>query len=374
MDLDQDTLLIFSALTLVFVSSLFATTSALRHNDESNRQWTAGFAMAVCAMGLTAIYGAEGTIPTVVIAAITSSSVFSVGALWAGSRLLNGRSRSLGWVVLVVAAVVAVPTLAQGDLPNTDQSTILTLGLTGLFAWIAATEFMRGPLRRNLNSRILQLGLFAFGAWYVIAAAVTAAAAENPSISRPSTTGIVMSYTGLFILAAICLSALRVERTGNWWSMSAQASRRTNLQVLDAEAFRDDARDRIDRAAMTGAHVSLVLAEINDLDELNTAFGREAGDSSIVHFTGVLRSRVPASALIGHLGAGRFAILSVAATTAESTTIVAAIRTGLIDDRVDENMEIRSNASFGISQTSSTAPSLEALMSTANDDLESSRT
>jgi hypothetical protein len=105
MDLDIETLLSGCALVLLVVAAVFATTAALRHNDEANRAWTASFAAALCVVGLEAIYGVDA-MPPVVLAVVDATSLFALGAMWAGCRLLDGRARSLVLIPFVVALIV----------------------------------------------------------------------------------------------------------------------------------------------------------------------------------------------------------------------------------------------------------------------------
>ena len=374
MDLDLETLLIARVLPITLVTAVFATTAALRHNDEANRAWTAAFAAAMCSCGLDAIYAADGTAPTLVIAAADASTVFALGALWAGCRLLDGRPRSYIWVAVVAALGVAGVTLAQSSGPDLDVSAAARLGATGLFAWLTASELLRGPMRLNLNARILQ-GVFGlFGAWYVVASALSAAASGGESIGRPPVESTLLPFTAVFLVAVICLSSLRVERAGNWWSMSVEAQRRSHLQVLASASFREDAVDRIERSTLVGSHVALVLAEIDLLDELNSAFGRDSGDRALVYFSGILRSRVAADALLGHLGAGRFVVLMTAPARDTATTVVEAIRTGLTEASVSAGMELRPDASFGTSHTVDTPATFDSLLAKADADLDRSRT
>jgi diguanylate cyclase (GGDEF)-like protein len=370
MDIDLTTLLVACALVVATVTAVFTTTAALRHNDESNRAWVAAFAGALCVTGLAAIYGLDDSTPAPVIATIDTSSVFAMGALWSGCRLLDGRRRSLILVVLVLAIGAAAPAALGGANPDLDLSSAVRLGLTGLFAWLGATELLRGPMRLNLNGRLLQLTLFVVGGWFIAAAALFTASADDAT--RPTVGGTLLPFTATFVIAAICLSALRVERTGNWWSVSTESRRQSDLPVLAAGSFREDARDRVERAAMTGHHVGLVLAEISDLDELNSAFGREAGDRALIHFTELLRSHVPASALIGYLGAGRFGVLTASSTADSTSKVVSAVRTGLIDASLGEHMEIRTDAHFGTS-SSSVATTFEGLLVEATADLDRAR-
>ena len=374
MDLDLETLFIARVLPIALVTAVFATIAALRHNDEASRTWTAAFAAALCVSALDAIYATDGSVPALVEAASDASTVFSLGAMWSGCRLLDGRPRSYVWVAALAAVVVAVPTLVQSSGPDPDLSAALRLGASGVFAWLTAAELLRGQMRLNLNARILQALFFAFGAWYVVAAALSAAASSGSGIHRPDIESTALPFTAVFLIAALCLSALRVERSGSWWSTSVEAPRRTRLGVLSAESFREDANDRIERATLSGSHAALVLAEIDHLDELNSAFGRESGDRALVHFSGILRSRVPADALLGHLGAGRFVVLIVT-SSAEAPLIVAdAIRTGLTEAPASEGMELRTDATFGTSHTADTSSTFESLLAKADADLGRSRT
>jgi diguanylate cyclase (GGDEF)-like protein len=372
MDLDLETLFIARVLPIALVTTVFATTAALRHNDEANRAWTAAFAAALCASGLDAVYATDGAVPPVVVAATDASTVFALGAMWAGCRLLDGRSRSYIWVAVLAALAVAAPTLGGSSHPDLDLSAALRLGATGLFAWLAATELLRGKMRLNLNGRILQLAFFGLGAWYVTAAALSAAASGG-GIDRPPVESTALPFTAVFLIAAICLSALRVERAGNWWSMSSEARRHTQLELLTSDPFREDASDRIERATLAGGHVALVLAEINDLDELNSAFGRESGDRALTHFAGILRTRVPADALLGHLGAGRFVVLVVASSPEAPLIIVDAIRTGLTETSISDGMELRTDVTFGTSHTVDTPATFESLLAKADVDLTRAR-
>ena len=367
-DIDLETLLIVRVLPITIATAIFATTSALRHNDEANRAWTAAFAAALCVSGLEAIYAADGQAPLVVTAAGDASTVFALGAMWSGARLIDGRSRSHIWIVVAVALAAAVPTLVQSSTPGPGLSTALPTGAAGVFAWLSATELIRGALRLNLNARILQVVYFLFGAWYVTAAALIASGAATPNIYSTA-----MPFTGLFIVSAICLSALRVERAGNWWSVGSEAQRRSDLGVLSSEAFREDAHDRIERATLAGSHVALVLAEIEDLDELNSAFGRQAGDSALLHFAGIMRSRLPADALLGHLGAGRFVVLVASAAPDAPMTLVDAIRTGLTESPVGQGMELRSDASFGTAHSLDSPATLDSLLGRADGELTRAR-
>lgn len=368
MDLDLETLLTARVMPMTLVTAVFATTAALRHNDEANRAWTAAFTAVLCVAGLDAIFNTDGTAPAVVIAAGDASTVFALGAMWSGCRLLDDRERSHVWVALAAAVAVAAPTLLQPSSPDLDLSTALRTGAAGVFAWLTAAELLRGKMRLNLNARILQIAFASFGAWYVVAAALSASGAVRPDIYSTA-----LPFSAVFLVSAVCLSALRVEQTGNWWSMSAEASRRSNLGVLAADALREDATDRIERATLAGRHIALVLAEIEDLDELNSAFGRQAGDNALLHFTGILRTRVPADALIGHLGAGRFVVVVVSAGPETPTTVVDAIRTGLIESTVAEGMELRTDASFGTGHSGGVPATFDSLLALAAADLDRAR-
>jgi hypothetical protein len=127
---DLETLLIACALATVVVTGVFATTVAMRHNDEANRAWTASFAAALCVAGLEAIYG-TGDTPIIVAAVINASSVFALGAMWAGCRLLDGRTHSYIWIPFGVSILVMLPVLALST-PDRDLETAVRCGVSGV--------------------------------------------------------------------------------------------------------------------------------------------------------------------------------------------------------------------------------------------------
>jgi diguanylate cyclase (GGDEF)-like protein len=211
----------------------------------------------------------------------------------------------------------------------------------------------------------MQITLAVVGLTYVGAAAIHVAVDYPVPPGAPISRLVVVVFVALVIVATICLSALRGAGTGGQRATPDSGGAPRALPLLEPETFRLVARDRLERASLVDAELSLVLAEVNDLAEINTAFGRESGDAVLAHFSRVVRSRVPVSAILGYLGGGRFGIMTTSDSRVTAATVVAAVRTGLSDSHVSPDMDLRIDASFGVSDTTTTPANIDLLLDAA---------
>ncbi|MCW2749712.1 MAG: hypothetical protein JWR83_822 [Aeromicrobium sp.] len=367
--LEFRSILVMCALTVILSSAVFVTSTAARHTDEASRIWSGAFFAAVASAGLSAIWGDKEPPPTAVVAVISASTILAIGAFWCGARIFNGRRRSLIWVPVLLAIMTAVIVMNLGSPPHLRPTETLTFGIAGILGWVASVEVGTGPMRNHPTSRILQVCLGVTGLVYVTGAAVHAGVDHPVPPGAPINRLVIVIMSGLVIVAAICLSELRISRPSARLHGRKPGIDSTALPLLDAEDFDLKAQDRLERSRLVGGHVTVVLAEINDLADFNTAFGRAAGDSALKLFAEVIRSRVPVSALLGYLGAGQFAIMATSDSRISASVIVAALRTGLADSPVSPDLEMRISARFGVSDTLEVAADLDALLGAATANL-----
>ena len=136
--------------------------------------------------------------------------------------------------------------------------------------------------------------------------------------------------------------------------------------VLSATAFAQAAADHLDRAAASQSGLALIGADIDKLPELNTVFGRAAGDQAIALLAQTLRHTAPTMALIGHPAAGRFFVVVSVASATEALTITERIQTALVDDPSTDSSQIHMTASFGIADSYDHGHDLTALTKAVN--------
>ncbi len=369
MGLDLGTLLVVDGAVTILCGILFVLSTSLRRNDRPGRIWSISF---IGGMLTTISYGLWFLDPsawwTIVVG--NAGIVLAVGFVWVGLRVFNAR-RSLLWIVFVGVAVTAVSVLLQGPDGGDWAGASEMFICVSIFACLAGAEALTGSTGANLNARILSATLWSIGVFYALRLIVILTQGPYSDVFNVYFGTEVTTFVAIvFILVcAITLSVLRVERFRVWWSNDTSTDEDPSLGVLTFRTFREGAQDRLARAATTRVKVALIVVEINDLEEMNVAFGRSYGDEAIKTFVGILRRQVPVTALIGRLRAGRFAILTVVTSPADATQLISGIRSALIDAKVDAQQGMRITASFGEADTLSEEASIGQLLWQAEEQL-----
>ena len=361
MTLDPTTLLAMSSLAAIICGVSFILNTSFNSNDPAGRTWSLGFISGIV---VAAGYGAGTAVPDAWWALLVGNVAYvvSIGALWSGTRLFNGRSSRL-WVVGAIALVVGLITLFQITGEGVwAGSTSLCAGLVVLMV-LAALELQRGRLRRNLNSRSFSLVLWIVAAFTSVRVVVYFSAGRESDVFHSFfSSGIASILTmTLVISAAITVSILRTEAGGASAVGDFSVGIHSRAGVLSAAAFTQAAGDHLERAAAAQAGIALIGADVDSLPEVNIAFGRTAGDDAISEFAQTLRFSAPVMALIGHPSAGRFLIVVAVAGSAEALAVTERIQTALVDNPLPENQKIRLTASFGIADSFDHGYSLENL-------------
>lgn len=318
MNTDQTALLI-TAILSTGVAVTFAAVVSLRHNDAANRLWAAGF--AVYATGAWAAALLPGEVRPIESGIAAGCFAFLPVSLSWGAAQLHGHRVLLEPAALVVVVGLGIWVGVATGGPAEELSWAVLVAVCAIHSLIAGIRFLDGPLRHNLNARILA----AVGAVCAVSFGFELLDSTVPDLSYDVTSYVLAL---LVVISAPCLTALRVEQSANWWATRDETVRRDLLGVLSSAAFLQDAEERMRRAARTSTPTYLTRVRIDGLAEINTAFGRDAGDAALAFAARVLANYTPASTLLGNLGAGHFAILSME----DGALIESAVRSGLLRD------------------------------------------
>jgi len=348
---DSTTLFIVSALIVVLCGVSFILNTALNRNDAAGKLWSLAFIAGIAVAfgyGVT-ILGAGGWWGLVVG---NVGLVIVAGAFWSGSRLYNGRE-SLLWTLGAVGTAVAIWTLITGPVDDPWAASAVTWTCMAVFGGLGGSEALRGRLGRNVNGRILGLSLWIVAIYTsarVIALLVLGH--EDLGFSRFFGTGSASIVNmSLIVIGSIAISILRAEKLGNNAVGDFTDGIHSAAGVMTSSAFTQAAADHIDRADRWQLGLAVIGADIDNLPEINTAFGRTAGDEAIARFAQTLRYNSPVMALIGHPSAGSFLILVNVASATEARSITERIQTALVDEPVTDTYRIRLTASFAIADT-----------------------
>ena len=344
--LDLQTLLIASGMVVALCGASFVINTVFGRNDPPGRLWSAAFISGMLTTIAYAIWGSDSSAWWAIVVGNTSLPL-AMGCVWVGARLFNGRSSRFAYVLggsalVAVAAIVESP--ERGDWAG---GFAFLLGVA-VFATLAGAEALRARMRRNLNARVLAVLMLIVGAYYAARCVVFVVATPDSDLFREVFgTEVTTFVTILFVIvASTSMSILRAERSG---SRSTRPIEQGNWNgILPDALFSAPAADRIRRAHRHGERVAFLGAEIDNMADINTAFGRSFGDDAIDSFSTILQDQLPTTAIIGRRPGAQFACLVMADDIDAANDMVERVRVALVDEPVDASNGMRLSVSWGV--------------------------
>ncbi|MBG6237113.1 diguanylate cyclase (GGDEF)-like protein [Mycetocola sp. CAN_C7] len=361
---DLQTLLITSGMIVAICGVSFIVNTVFGRNDPPGRLWSAAFTAGILTTVSFAVWGAT---PAAwwAIAVGNGSLVLAMGCVWDGSRLFNGRS-SRFLIVAVGAGLTGVAAAVQGPDGGDWAGGVVMLFGVALFATLAGIEALTGRMRRKLNARILASLMLIVGAYYATRGVVFIVASPESELFRDFFgTEVTTFVTILFVIvASTSMSILRADHVA--------ADSRLEVEqigwngILPGPLFVSAAVDRVRRANRVGERTFFVGAEIDNLEDMNTAFGRSFGDGAIVSFMSILHDHLPATALLGDRQAGRFTAIIHAESLEQVHGILDDVRAALVESPIEPASGLRLSVSWGVIKLDGGEPDIEALTTEAH--------
>ncbi|MFT4263339.1 MAG: diguanylate cyclase [Nocardioides sp.] len=361
-------LMLASSAFVAVAASVFGVTTLQRHDDRANRLDAAALiatflgliaAPAVGRVGAFEASGSDRTAGAVVAVILTLGAGTGASLLWASAQAFAGRTPMVGTAGAGVLLGCAATVVLALSLPRWElMPTAVVVGLGFAFA---AVELRRGAMSSNLNSLLLQGTLWASAVAIAVLAVLVGADKVGHEDGWAAIEGIVAAT---FVVAAMTLMALRVERYGNWWALGEEQDR-TELGLHENGAFTAEAVDRLERCANSHQPVNLITAGLPGLHELNLAYGHPVGDAALRWVADVLRRQAPPSAVLGHLGGGRFAMV----TSRDPELVANSILTGMMRVPPPATLPVRLTPVFAWASSDEAGYDLELLRQTADERL-----
>jgi diguanylate cyclase (GGDEF)-like protein len=366
MPLDTLTLLVLNGVVVALCAVSFILNTAFTRNDSVGRVWSMGF---IAAIMVTVAHGGSEAGQRIWWAIVVANValIIAAGSLWAGLRLNSHRSRGF-WVIATISVLVFAATLLHGESAGRWAGAVeLWIGLTVLLA-LGALEAVRGRLRRNLNGRILASALWIAALAAAVRAVVFTVDGATGAVFLTyfNTANAAVLSLCLVVIVTIAVSALRAQQSSSSAVGDLTDGIHSAAGVLSAAAFAQAAADHLDRAKKAEFGLALIGADIDNLPEINTVFGRVAGDEAITRFATKLRASAPVLSIVGHRASGRFLVLAGAASASEARVLAERIQTALVDEPLQEGSQIRLTASFGIADTFDHGYDLTSLSAAVN--------
>jgi diguanylate cyclase (GGDEF)-like protein len=357
--LDLQTLLISSGMVVAICGASFVLNTVFGRNDPPGRLWSAGFIAGILTSISYAIWGAEPSAWWAIVVG-NASLVLAMGCVWAGSRIFNGRSSRLAFVLGGSALAALAAALDSPEGGDWAGGFVFLCGVA-VFAALAGAESLRGRMRRNLNARVIAILMLIVGAYYGTRAVVFLVATPDSDLFQEAFgTAVTTFITILFVIvASTSMSILRAERSGNRLTRPFEQGNWTG--ILPDALFSTPATDRIRRATRHGERVAFIGAEIDNMADMNTAFGRSFGDDTIESFSSILQDHLPTTAIIGRRPGAQFACLVMAEDLEQAYDIVERVRAALVDEPVENSTGIRLSVSWGVVMVEPNEPDVFAL-------------
>lgn len=365
--LDTTTLFVVAALVTTFCGIYFLVETLLRRNDLVGRLWSVFF---VSMLFVVFSYIVSALDPGMwwALAPANGGYVVALGMLWSGARAANER-RPLVLVPVAAGALVAVATLIPGPNGGYWAGSLEMFAGVALFAALAAVETLRGELRPLLNSRVLSLMLAAVALFFLgRAVGLIVLGPDDAAFQLFFGTAVTtLVELCLAVLGTITMSSIQSDRFGRAGAGPRDASRLDG--VLGTGAFRELAESWLLRSLRERSTLVLLVLEIADLDEINVAFGRAAGDAAIRATARIAATNAPTSTLIGRLSARRFGLLTELPTNDSVEAIAHRIGEAVLNAPVDVRDRFRVTTCRGIATTRTAGSRFDDLLRAATDAL-----
>ena len=370
MTLDPTTLFVIGGLVTILSGIFFLLETLLRRNDAVGRLWSVFY---IGAMFVVFAYLIVEIDPGTwwALAPANGGFVVAMGMIWSGARAANGM-RPLVLVPFAAGAIVGVATLIPGESGGYWAGSLETFIGISAFAGLAAGAMARRDLARLVGARIFAILLAAISIFYAARAVAFLALGPGDAtfLSYFGTETSTIFETCLLVLGTVTLSSIQAERFGAGGGSTREIEDGTHLDgVLGLRSFREFAESWLLRSLRERTTLVLLVLEISDLDEINVAFGRGAGDNAIRVTARVATTTAPTATLIGRISARRFALLMKLPSNDSVDAIASRIGDAVLDSAVDDRDRFRVTTFRGIASTRTAGSRFDDLVRAATDAL-----
>jgi diguanylate cyclase (GGDEF)-like protein len=371
-NLDTFTILVMAGAVVAISGISFIVNTVLRHNELYGRLWSIAFVAGILETVSYLVWAASPSAWWSVPIG-NGALVLALAFMWSGSRVYNQRARSYTWLSGLVSLVVVGAGLVRGpDGGPWAGAAEMYIGVA-LFAALSLVETVRGALGRSGTARVLTIVFGIVTVYYAARAVVFLALGEEDPVFTDffgtATTTFVAIV--LVVAAAITLSVLQPANDDVGTRRATTPGLLAISGVTDVGDFAEQALDWLTRARRDREQLVLLELSIDNLESINTAFGRELGDQAIQLVGRTVCESAPTASLVGYLGSGNFILLTTTPPVGPTAGIAEAIQTALVVTPIDAAQGIRAISAFGIATTETHGYALADLLSAARSALES---
>jgi diguanylate cyclase (GGDEF)-like protein len=304
MSFDTSTLYLIATMLAAMLGGMLVLFGR-QENIAALKWWGAAYLLGSAAVAIWTIYGE--TLGPMTSLALTSIGFFACGMVWNASRVFHGRK--LLWPGLVLGPLVWIATIMT--LAPRDASIRLSMGaaIVAIYAALTASELW-SERRRDMQRRWPTVTIPMLHG-FVLMLPILIGVYMRPYDANFSTSIWVTAFSVELVLYAICtvfvIFMLVSDRTVAAHKNAASTDPLTGL--FNRRGFAEACSRVIEREAIAGRPVTVMIFDIDHFKSINDRFGHPAGDEILKLFAVVIASNLRLSDLSGRIGGEEFAAL-----------------------------------------------------------------
>ncbi|MEO9095630.1 MAG: diguanylate cyclase [Microbacteriaceae bacterium] len=350
MQFDTWTLALASAIVVVVSSTMYIIGTLAYKDNDTGRIWSVAYmsgmltTLSFLVFSLSADAWWAGGVGN-------TAMVVGSGLFWGGCRVRNGR-RPLYPVIATAGVAAALAAWLQGPAGGAWAGAEVYFAGVAVFAAAAALELARGRQHQEIGSVTLTVIFSVQSAFYLlrlIGLTVFGADSEFFLESVGSNTTAIVTMILIPVLATT-MSNMRAERARSGTAIFHDYGQTgyTEQKVLRADSFEIVVEDWLERCQHHGESLALLHLNLDNLSEINTAFGRAQGDLVLGHYISFVRRFGPPHSDIGQAGPGRLVMATPIADAEDARAAAAALQTILLEAPITQLAGLRPTLSVGV--------------------------
>jgi diguanylate cyclase (GGDEF)-like protein len=287
------------------------------------------------------------------ISVVAANTLIGAGFLAFHAGSFSFRKVRPAFIPVSAAALLAVVILFivyTFPYPNINARIIVINAYIGAESALCTYAFVRTALRRRSTQDLAGALAFLIFAVYSVFRIVWTIGED--SLTNFMDAGVVhglsfimvqlLSVQSSFVSAWIATSELSKD-------LETQARLDPLTGALNRRAFRDETDREFVRARRTHSPLSMIIADLDQLKELNDRLGHRAGDLALTAFCRGAQSMLRVHDRMSRLGGDEFAILLPGTTEHDAATVAERIRIHFDGTQIDEaNFSISFTVSLGV--------------------------
>ena len=304
MSFDTSTLYLIATMLAAMLGGMLVLFGK-QENIAALKWWGAAYLLGSAAVAIWTIYG--DTLGPMTSLVLTSIGFFACGMVWNASRVFHGRK--LLWPGLVLGPLVWIATMMT--LAPRDASIRLSMGaaIVAIYAALTASELW-SERRRDMQRRWPTVTIPVLHG-FVLMLPILIGVYMRPYDANFSSSVWVTAFSVELVLYAICtvfvIFMLVSDRTVAAHKNAASTDPLTGL--FNRRGFAEACSRVIEREAIAGRPVTVMIFDIDHFKSINDRFGHPAGDEILKLFAVVIASNLRLSDLSGRIGGEEFAAL-----------------------------------------------------------------